>query len=240
MSKANGRAQAQFHPVANIFPMDDESLDELAADIKANGLLYPIEFCDGKIIDGRRRWMACRIAGVTADEVEVSPADPVSYVLSLNLHRRHLTPSQKSMVGARARAREMTAKDSERRMKAGTKIDPVENLPQGKTRDIVAKAVGVSGKSIDFATTVLEKGSKQLQRAVDAGRVPVSKAAAIAKAVPKNEQMKALKANPFDVVVHRPERECEIPDSAIVSSHYTCPTCGQKWPKGRPIHGKGK
>lgn len=34
------------------------------------------------------------------------------------------------------------------------------------------------------------------------------------------------------------EREqCDIPNSAIVSSHYTCPKCGQLWPEGKRIHG---
>lgn len=32
-------------------------------------------------------------------------------------------------------------------------------------------------------------------------------------------------------------QECDIPDSAIVSSEYTCPTCGQQWPEGKAIHG---
>lgn len=31
--------------------------------------------------------------------------------------------------------------------------------------------------------------------------------------------------------------ECNIPDSAIVSTSLHCPTCGQRWPEGRPIHG---
>jgi hypothetical protein len=34
-----------------------------------------------------------------------------------------------------------------------------------------------------------------------------------------------------------PRKECDIPDSAIVSSRMTCPTCGQSWPEGMPIHG---
>lgn len=30
---------------------------------------------------------------------------------------------------------------------------------------------------------------------------------------------------------------CSIPDTAIVSTCLTCPTCGQEWPEGRSIHG---
>jgi len=85
----------QFHDAANIFPMDDDNLDALAEDIRANGLQCPVEVMGGRILDGRRRYMACSLAGVEPDIIEVSPDDPVSYVLSLNLHRRHLTPSQR-------------------------------------------------------------------------------------------------------------------------------------------------
>ena len=96
--------QYEFHEAANIFPLDDEHLDQLAADIKANGQHVPIEILDGKIVDGRRRSLACRIAGVQPVTRAVSPEDPVQYVLSLNLHRRHLTPSQASMCAARGLA----------------------------------------------------------------------------------------------------------------------------------------
>ena len=51
----------------------------------------------------------------------------------------------------------------------------------------------MSGKSVDHATTVLTKGSRELKQAVDAGQVAVSRAAAIAKATPKREQL--TKAN---------------------------------------------
>ena len=51
----------------------------------------------------------------------------------------------------------------------------------------------VSGKSVDNARVVLVKGSRELQRAVDAGQVAVSRAAVIAKATPKREQL--TKAN---------------------------------------------
>jgi len=73
-----------------------------------------------------------------------------------------------------ARAREIYERDAESRMKAGTKADPVENLPQGKARDIAGKAFGVSGKSVDHAKRVLDKGIPELAKAVDEGRMAVS------------------------------------------------------------------
>ncbi len=179
----------EFHEAANIFPLDEEHIDELASDISANGQQVPIEVYDGKILDGRRRWLACERAGVKPKTKDVLPADPVAYVLSLNLHRRHLTPSQASMVGARARglydeqAKERQRASGGNRMNAKAKAVPVI-LPEplkGDSRDHVGKVVGVSGKLIDNATKVLEKGVPELAEAVDEGRLSVSAAAKVAE-----------------------------------------------------------
>ena len=50
-----------FHPIANIWPLlESSALDELAEDIYENGLTLPIwRHRDGRIIDGRNRWLAC-------------------------------------------------------------------------------------------------------------------------------------------------------------------------------------
>ena len=59
-------SESPFHPVAEIFPMMDEAaLTELSADIAANGLREPIwRHQDGRIVDGRNRWLACQNAFV--------------------------------------------------------------------------------------------------------------------------------------------------------------------------------
>ena len=89
----------EIHPVAALFPlMADEELADLAADIAANGLLYPIVLdADGTLIDGRNRLRACQIAGVAPSFTTLDGRDPVAYILSANIGRRNLTKSQRAM-----------------------------------------------------------------------------------------------------------------------------------------------
>jgi ParB-like chromosome segregation protein Spo0J len=70
----------QIHPLANLFPMmGPEELDDLAANIKANGQLHPILVNnDGRLIDGRIRSRACEIAGVEPQFKKINGHDPRS------------------------------------------------------------------------------------------------------------------------------------------------------------------
>lgn len=184
----------QFHEAANIFPLDDEHLDELAEDINKHGLQIPIEQMDGKIIDGRRRWLACEKAGVTPNIIPVSAEDPIAYVLSLNLHRRHLTVSQAAMCAQRARkmyddaAKERQKAAGGDRKSNGAK-SVVTNCSQavdtGKSRDQVGKAFGVSGATVDRAAQVIRDGIPEVADAVDAGKVTVFKGSQIAANPPE-------------------------------------------------------
>lgn len=89
------------HPAAAIFPMlSADEMRELAADIKANGLRHPIVVKDGKLIDGRNRLEACKLAEVEPTFVELNGADPVAYIISTNVQRRHMTKGQRAMAVA--------------------------------------------------------------------------------------------------------------------------------------------
>jgi len=88
-----------FHPLADMFPlMKGEEFDALVADIKANGLHEEIILHEGKILDGRNRYRACLAAGhrlLTLDLDGLGYHDPLAYVISKNIHRRHLDAEQK-------------------------------------------------------------------------------------------------------------------------------------------------
>jgi hypothetical protein len=92
----NWRDEAKLYPI-----ISDDELIELADDIRTNGLQNSIALYEGKILDGRNRILACRIAGAEPTFYDWKPKkgiSPVVWALSQNSRRRHLTPSQKAFV----------------------------------------------------------------------------------------------------------------------------------------------
>ena len=91
------------HPVAEAFPMmAGADFDRLVDDIRSHGLREPIWLDgEGRILDGRNRDLACRLAAVLPAYRVYDGGDPTAFVVSLNLHRRHLSESQRAMVAAR-------------------------------------------------------------------------------------------------------------------------------------------
>src|SRR4051812_34871308 len=96
----------EYHPLANLFPLiEGKDFEEFCAGIKADGRLHDkIVLLDGQILDGRNRYRACQAVGLTphfrAYDAKVE-GDPLAYVFSKNLHRRHLSESQRAMVAAK-------------------------------------------------------------------------------------------------------------------------------------------
>jgi hypothetical protein len=89
----------RFHPVANIFPLlDGAEFEEFVADVKSQGVREPIVLYEDKILDGRNRYRACKEAGVEPLFTNYEGDDPLAYVISVNLRRRHLTAGQREAV----------------------------------------------------------------------------------------------------------------------------------------------
>src|SRR6516165_3106069 len=89
------------HPLANMFPMiEGSAFDELKRDIAAQGILEPIRLYQGMILDGRNRYAAAKACGhqFSLDDFvqwEGTVAEAEAWVISTNLHRRHLSAKQK-------------------------------------------------------------------------------------------------------------------------------------------------
>ena len=93
----------ELHPLCTLFPrVDGAEFDALVADVKANGLRQPIVLHDGMILDGGNRYRACVEAGVKPSFVKFDGDNLVSFVLSANLHRRHLSTGQQAAIVASA------------------------------------------------------------------------------------------------------------------------------------------
>jgi ParB-like chromosome segregation protein Spo0J len=140
------------HPAAMLFPMmPEEELQALAEDIRDNGLIDPIMLCDGKILDGRNRYVACERVEVTPRFIDSNGSvhSPTLYVLSKNLHRRHLTISQRAAVAAEAVP--VLELESKTRMLAGT-LAPIG--ARGKSAEVAARQVQVSERSVERAIAV--------------------------------------------------------------------------------------
>ena len=91
----------KYHPTASLFPlMQDAEFAELKADVAANGLLEPVWLHpDGSIVDGRNRHRACIELGIRPQfRTWSGEGSLVSFVVSMNLHRRHLTSSQRAVI----------------------------------------------------------------------------------------------------------------------------------------------
>jgi hypothetical protein len=163
-----------FHPMADIFPLlEGEQFEQLVADIKENGLREKMDTYRGKIVDGRNRYRALRQLGINPDsepdkyfrkaiyvhriggEVashEQSNDDLVrAYIISKNIHRRHLTPEQRRDLVAKLLKADpgKSDRDIARQVKADHKTVAAVRAEGESTGEIpqLEKRVGADGKA---------------------------------------------------------------------------------------------
>jgi hypothetical protein len=147
------------HPAADLFPLlSDADLSDLASDIAENGLLEPIVLHEGLVLDGRNRLAACERAGVEPRFVEWNGdgGTPLRYVLSHNLHRRHLTTSQRAAIAVDV----LPMFEEEARKRQGQRTDLLADRPKSDSaihaRDAAADALNVGSRTVGRAKQIKE------------------------------------------------------------------------------------
>lgn len=154
-----------IHPAAELFPLiEGAEFQALVEDIRKHGLRDPIVTFKNQILDGRNRYRACQTASVQPKFCEWDEdGDVVEYVVSKNLHRRHLNESQRAVIGAQI-ANIKHGEVGGSHQKAETQISISE----------AATLLNVSKASISEARTVLNHGTEEEVAAVKAGAASVT------------------------------------------------------------------
>lgn len=187
----------ELHPLSTLFPrLAGAEFEALVADIAANGLREPIVLHEGMILDGGNRAAACAAAGVMPRYAEFAGGNIVTFVLSANLHRRHLSPGQAAAIVA-------SAQDWAKAQTHGgdRKQDQAVTLPL----DTVAKRMDQSGASdkTQRQADKVAKADPELAKKVGHGDV------SLPAAVKKVEGKPAKESKPKPALVSE-ERAAEI------------------------------
>jgi len=183
----------KVHPAASAFPMLSQSAFEaLLGDVEANGLNEPIVMWRDHwrdvlwLIDGRNRARVLKTMGLDPlanaqfksfdDDVEVA-----RYVVSVNLHRRHMNESQRAMVAARL----LPIFEAEAKARQGARTDIRANLhecsPASRSDESAGAVFNVGQRSVASAKKVASEGAPEVVEAVKCGELAVSAAAKLVK-----------------------------------------------------------
>lgn len=215
----------ETHPAADLFPlMEGAELKALADDIKAHGLHNPVVlYGDGGkrlVLDGRNRLRACEMAGVSpTTEFWVGEGSPTEWVVSQNLHRRHLTTSQRAMVAVGLTA--LFEAEAKERMREGGREKGSANLRKAEPVHSAAKAaeaVNVSPRIVESAVKVAREAAPEIVEAVRKGEMTVH-AAEQEIARPRNGSPKDRRKENRGDFWRVPRRPMEL--AAFLRKHWT-------------------
>ena len=193
------------HPAADLFPMlEGDDLADLAADIKANGLLEPIWLYQGSLLDGRNRLAACEMAGVPPQFREYGGDDPIGFALSVNLRRRHLTTGQRAMLAVDVEPLYAT-EAARRKAQAPGQPQGVKSLGADLHQETLLPSEESESENAKKPTTPSKREPRAADRAArttsTSGRA-VAQAKRVAKAAPDL----AEKVKAGDIALDRAER----------------------------------
>ncbi|MNZ10248.1 hypothetical protein D3C78_270880 [compost metagenome] len=176
----------EIHELANLFPMmEGEEYEEFKKDIEKHGVRDKVTLFEDKILDGRNRHRAATELNIN-DSLgydTYSGDDPVGFVLSKNMARRHLDVGQRAMIASELA--NLTWGSNQHKAKAKGKeesqICDSSTKPPAVSRASAAKALNVSPRSVDMANKVQREakreGKPEVVEAVKRGDMSLNAAA---------------------------------------------------------------
>jgi hypothetical protein len=169
-----------FHPICLLFPqMTDEELQELADDLSIKGLLHDIVLYEGKILDGRNRYLACPMAGVEPRFTEWDgEGSPLEWVISENMVRRHLTSSQRAVLAHDLLP--MLEKEAKKRQTLAKNFAKVSPNGKGKASSIAARFTKTNSTYVEMVKSI-GKEAPELVEKIRSGVLRVPDAAKLAR-----------------------------------------------------------
>lgn len=176
--------------VANRYRSDMGDLEGLAASIAEIGQIQPIVINkDRRLIAGGRRLEAMKLLGRETIAASVFDLDDID---ALKVERDENDQRKEPTISERVALAEAIAETLAGRHGGDRKSDQDGNISvlieRGETKDIAAAKAGLgSGKTLEAAQKVVERGAPELVEAMDAGKVTIHAAKNIAS-LPAEEQ----------------------------------------------------
>jgi hypothetical protein len=177
----------QRHPLSALFSRFDlagDDLQALATDIKGQGQHSSITMHEGMVLDGWNRYQACLKAKVRPKTSPLKPGtDPWSFVCSSNMHRRHMSPTERVTV-----------------MNEYLQMLAVASSAKGEDRskltvDQIEKTLDVSHGTAVKAAQVARAADPDVAEALAKKEISLDRAAEVSK-LPEGERKDAIKAAP--------------------------------------------
>ena len=159
----------EAHRLAKYFPLlEGDEFNLLVEDIRKNGQLEPIVTVDGEILDGLNRYRACQEIGIEPVTEEYTGDDPLGYVVSLNVRRRHMDTSQRAMLAtemlpefeAQAKERIETSRDEGGRYAPFVSVDT-----NGKPNYNETTATAEAAKEFNVARVTVARAKRVKEQA---------------------------------------------------------------------------
>lgn len=211
-----------FHEIASIFPlMGDDEIQDLADDIREHGLRQPIIRFEGKVLDGRNRATACKLAGIEPEFEDFAgdALQAVAFVWSENYHRRHLNSSQAALaedrrvekVEAYRSVVESMKKEAAQKKKNGKPVYHTQEIAYGENESTSqrtvetqrsvngqrAKAAGTNRTYLDDVKRIRAE-APDLEAKIEAGEMKISQAKLELARRKKHEELQKAEAQEIE------------------------------------------